>query len=197
MSTTSTTRFPFTSAPASAIAARQLAARALAARARVAHLRSLLVLFALAVVSAGCGYHTELCSMSGEPLAVVDLSASHDEDGTPVLSFDGGHTGYQVVIRDRARNQEMWNIWVYTDEAANTGNMDANHVIGSPIRYGDADLDVAATVDANEALPLEDGRIYDFLLGRGCFVPPGGNSANSILGEFIYRAPAMGAEGQE
>jgi hypothetical protein len=83
----------------------------------------------------------------------------------------------------------MWNVFVYTEEAAETGDMDANHVIGSPIRYGDTSAYDGA--DANEALPLVDGREYQVYLGRGCSTG-GGNGANTIEGTFVYVAPEGG-----
>jgi hypothetical protein len=144
-----------------------------------------IVLALFVVALAGCPY-SEVCDMSGDAYADLDVEVAHDDD-TPILRYDGDLTGYSLDVYDEERRQEMWSVYVFTEEAQTTGNLNANNVIGSPIRYGDNSV-FPDDVDATEALPLEDGRDYMLYLHRGCRFM-GTNSANTIEGSFTYTAP--------
>jgi hypothetical protein len=143
----------------------------------------------IAVVASltACGTSfTEPCTGVDELLATPEIVLSHDGE-TPVLTFDGGHKGYQMGVYNHAKRQDMWSVYASSGEAI--GDEDF-HVIGSPIRYGDADFGEDVEVEANEAFPLEEGETYTLWLGRGCTVGYG-NSQNSIAADFVYTRPAV------
>lgn len=146
------------------------------------------------------GIFAQDCDAQPRPGGTLQNVTLAFDSGRPVLRWDGDVKGYQVLVEDELTGEQLWNLLVWTREGWEQQTYDLNHVIGSPLVYGEPVFEGEVSVDETvPAKPLVDGRRYLLTIVRGC-VHLGpvrddgtrwalGTSAYDWEGSFLYVVP--------